>query len=494
MFAAKRSPALIDGRMDADFYAPLYVTIEDKLKASGMTLIRLGAKLSRVFKGAFDLPSSAYRDSGIPFIRVTQINRGYVELAETVFISPAAHQGEQKTAVKPRDLLFAKGGAYRHCAVVPDSVPDANISQDLIGAEPTSDLDSHYAGAFLNSQYGKPQLIRWQQGDAQPHLSNDSVRQIVFPFAIDKAQAYIGDKVRQAERLRTWAKSLETAFRTAIEESYPAIFGPIQLRGRTNRAGVAELDGNLNPGAFNPERVRIRRYLQENGGRRVDSVASIATPTSNTYRLQDAYLGLDGISSSSCMLTLSTVADDEVGGTVRVLSEGPAIGKLRPYLNKVCYVPAEMAGTFGSTELLCVRPNNGISGWFLYGVLKLESSVRQLNPVSTGSTLPRIDRADVLELMVPWHEDHEALGAELAKAQQAYLCAHRLTLAAKLLVEGLIDGLVSEADLQAAHAGRDADRAVLHRLTAKGVDVPGEPPLFPDLAQLEQVLADAAAN
>ena len=68
-----------------------------------------------------------------------------------------------------------------------------------------------------------------------------------------------------------------------------------------------------------------------------------------------------------------------------------------------------------------------------------------------------------------------------------------LTTAAKLLVEALIEGQVSESDLVAAQkaleaGNRSADREILSRLTRKGMDVASEPPLFPDLDGLYNAL------
>jgi hypothetical protein len=68
-----------------------------------------------------------------------------------------------------------------------------------------------------------------------------------------------------------------------------------------------------------------------------------------------------------------------------------------------------------------------------------------------------------------------------------------LTTAAKLLVEALIEGAVSEADLVAAQKAleandRSADRAILQRLTRKGMDAASEPALFPNLDALYDAL------
>ncbi|ALJ34263.1 hypothetical protein AEJ54_15635 [Azospirillum sp. Sp 7] len=78
------------------------------------------------------------------------------------------------------------------------------------------------------------------------------------------------------------------------------------------------------------------------------------------------------------------------------------------------------------------------------------------------------------------------------KAEDACLRAvERLVSSAKLLVEYLIDGRLSEADLIAAQKGleagkRDADRAVLQSLRqGDGADAP---PLIPDLDGLYALL------
>src|SRR6185369_8632938 len=135
---------------------------------------------------------------------------------------------------------------------------------------------------------------------------------------------------------------------------------------------------SLNPGEFNPDRLLVREYLRRRGGKTIANFAKVETPVTNTYGPHDNYIGLDSIGSSSGIIIPSTITRESVIGAVRVLAEGPVISKLRPYLNKVAYIPASLSGAVGSTELLCVRPHDSRIGWYLYGVLKLKSTVRQL--------------------------------------------------------------------------------------------------------------------
>ena len=71
--------------------------------------------------------------------------------------------------------------------------------------------------------------------------------------------------------------------------------------------------------------------------------------------------------------------------------------------------------------------------------------------------------------------------------------AKQLTITARQLVESLIEGKLSEAELKAAQEAlergdRSLDREILGRLTRKGMDLKDEPPLFSDLDALYAAL------
>ncbi|GEP02272.1 hypothetical protein MOX02_03100 [Methylobacterium oxalidis] len=308
------------------------------------------------------------------------------------------------------------------------------------------------------------------------------------------AQRYIGDKVRQAERLRERARRLEAEFCNAVAVALPSTSA---TAGKTSRVETSELGRNLNPGAYTPDRRAVRAAIRGAGGRSLDTFAGVESPTTDSYIRTTAYLGLDAIDSATCRLKPSTAEAEAVVGTARLLREGPALSRLRPYLNKVTYIPPSLAGGIGSTELLLVRPKAGVNGWFLYGVLKLESSVRQLNPVANGSTHPRVNREDVLDLLVPWRDDHEALGAKLQTAQTCYFASSALTATATALVERLIDGRITEADVVVAQKAldggdRSADREILMALRRS--DAPDGKLIISDIDILYPLLDESEDN
>ena len=95
---------------------------------------------------------------------------------------------------------------------------------------------------------------------------------------------------------------------------------------------------------------------------------------------------------------------------------------------------------------------------------------------------------DVLDVIVPWSNGHDAWGQKLAAAQLFYASASRLTTAARYIVEALIEQTITEAEVLSARNDARRDHQLLARLKTKGLDVLDAAPLFPDVdALLDEV-------
>ena len=481
-FSRTIAARLLPKRLDPDYYAPQHLADEEQFDRIGSILLGDTGKL---FAGPFGslLPTIAFVDNGIPLFRVGNVAEMEVNYEDLAKIPESLHQEIKASEITAGDLLIVKASVGEKICVVPSDIPKGNVTQHIIGLHPNGRCDMYFVAAALFGSYGRRQLQRRALGAIIQYLGVQEARTVLLPKLGSDAQAYIGNKVRQAETLRSRAKTTEGQFRAAISEE---ISRP-DKRAKFSRVTAGMLVGDLNPGRFDPDRLEVRNRLFANGGRRLSDFARIVTNNIDDYPRDQRYLGLDGISTSSIDITFETAAEADANGTSRKLLEGAVLSKLRPYLNKVGYISSEDAGAIGSTELLCVQSDE-VHGGYIYGVLKLETTTRQLNPISTGATLPRIGSADVLDVVVPWSDDHEVWGQRLAAAQLSYKSAKRLTTAARFLVEALIEQKVTEADLIAAHKDPERDRELLARLTTKGLDVADAPPLFPDLDALNELL------
>lgn len=111
----------------------------------------------------------------------------------------------------------------------------------------------------------------------------------------------------------------------------------------------------------------------------------------------------------------------------------------------------------------------------------------------SGAVQAGINLEDLREIRVPLapEDAQRSIGKSARNYIEAFRNAKRLTHAARMLVEALIERKVTEADLVAAHKSPPADRALLERMTLAGLDAIDTAPLFPDLDRLQELLAQS---
>ena len=467
--------------LSAQSYRPEVIKAKATVKALGNWSLLENLCSNKIGPG----PHPMYVNNGHPCLKTQNVGGIIAENDASGWITPECASQLVQHQVISEDLIMNLTGAGSIGRVsVYFGVDRPITNQHIARMTIKKPNDSCFVAAFLRTWWGERVIEQGISGaTGQLNIVNGQLRQIPIPLPDSDAQAYIGNKVRQANKLRNQAQHSEKQFVSVVAFNVPLVV----VRAKCSRNQPQASD--LNAGKFVPDRLEVRRALIASGGRRLGDFCTINAPNVSSFAPTRLFLGLEGISSSTIDLTFKTAAEAEVTGTARLLNEGAVISKLRPYLNKAAYISSEFAGSIGSTELLNIAAK-GVNAGYIYGVLKLETTVRQLNPVATGATHPRIAPEDLLDVIIPWHDDREKLGLALAGAQPRYVSARRLTIAACFLAEALIEQKITEADLIAAHTDPSKDRELLARLTLKGIDVLNEAPLFPNLDALFELITD----
>lgn len=161
---------------------------------------------SRICVGIVIQPTKYYEDEGVPAFRSANVREGSIDPSNFVHISPASNQLLAKSQVKAGDVLTVRTGYPGTSAVVPPEFEGANCI-DIIISTPGSQLLPEYLCEWINSSFGKGQVLRQQGGMAQQHFNVGEMQELLV------ALPPINEQIKIWERIKSIAEKL------ALEQS-----------------------------------------------------------------------------------------------------------------------------------------------------------------------------------------------------------------------------------------------------------------------------------
>lgn len=200
----------ITSRMDAEYFHPSYLEIERILKRlsenPNFKVVRFQDISTRIRKGIFSILKTEYKKEGIPFIRVSNIKNLMIDEENLTFISEERNEKEMKTCLNPKDIVVSKGGTIGEVAIIPPYMPEANISQDVIGISIKSrKVFPEYVCVYLASKFGNLWFKRNRSQQTHPHLGLQPVRELPVPIPSKEQQFKVSNMINDAVRLNNEA-------------------------------------------------------------------------------------------------------------------------------------------------------------------------------------------------------------------------------------------------------------------------------------------------
>jgi len=186
-------------RIDAETYRPFYMEIENAVLENAYTTL---GEISKIFKkGIFDIKSSVYSDSGIPFVRISNLKQMGISTNDIIFIPKEENDKNLNTYLSKGDIILSKT-AYPSASIV--QLENCNTSQDTVAIKLKKNcgIDSAYLVAFLNSKYGFFQMQRWFTGNVQMHLNLTDGKGIFIPKLSTDFQERISAEFWESFRLK----------------------------------------------------------------------------------------------------------------------------------------------------------------------------------------------------------------------------------------------------------------------------------------------------
>jgi type I restriction enzyme S subunit len=506
-------PSRLTDRLDAVYYHPSFLENEDRLNSSSIKILRLKTLVKEGRRSIYfrtqTMQIGEAPNDWVPFLTADDLGEDgfFVNLDARRRVSPSFADKYPKGQLRGNELLVKVKGPNQTTAYN-EMTPENRVlvSGTIWGGLVKKDrVDPHYLVSALSCPYAAIARSRLRTNLNVEFLAPDDLLNLELPIPETRVtQTYIGNKVRLAERLRNRAQELEARVNNIFESvglfidtsfkrcncvppellnnrldylhyrsDLLANFKKISqfstaLLGDT-RHFINLSDGDHGNPAYGQGPIYIR--VSEIKGNRLDETIA--------FRLDEAYAATI---SSSCWAKPGDVVFSIVGtlGAVAVIrpeSKGimsRGIAKVTPISLPVYYVKAYMRSLAFSKELL------------RYSVGTIQRGVYLESLLDIG--LPILEKS-LIDLIALMEES----------ADDSIIFSQQLTTAAKLLVEALIEGKITEDELKTAQEAlqrgdRELDQLILSRLTRKGFDVKGEPPLFPDLDTLYEAIDQLDAD
>lgn len=190
------------GRLDAEYYQPKYDDLFEKL--SCLNCKRLGKIVS--IKKSFDPGSDAYQETGIPFIRVSDISKDGIEKTE-LHLSPIDFDIPE---LKPKKdtILFSKDGSIGIAYKVQSDLNVFTSGALLHLVTTDSSILPDYLTLVLNSVVVKLQAERDSNGAIIQHWKPSDIENVIIPILPEAIQTKIASLIQQSFECKAQSKQL----------------------------------------------------------------------------------------------------------------------------------------------------------------------------------------------------------------------------------------------------------------------------------------------
>jgi type I restriction enzyme S subunit len=498
MEASRVNEGTLTERLDAEFYRPVFLRNDSMLLAlpKSYTVAGVSDQVKLGYTGPID---SYYGDTGALFLTSKNLAEGKVEVGEdTERIRFEIHSGVlASTQAKAGDLLLSRTGTVGKAAVLHDAEEKYNFAAHLFAIRLKKGVDGDFLAAFFNSTPGRLQSERMQRGTIIQGLSIFDIPGMKVPVPQFSAQKYIGDKARQAERLRSITLRVSAFISSEIDGMFSddvrnSIRSHTEIRH--SRVAQTQLTDRLDSRYYSEAYVQINSLLKNEKSLNDVTLKVECGPFGGNAIADDLY-EVDGLPFIRPLNLTGCIFDQSK--IVRVSSTRLKQFGLKEYDGENLFfarvgtpAAAYFSGAVSISPNVIIAQGKSDSADVaylqcfcssVYGLLQLQQELKEGVQPTTST-----DAVRGMKVFLPKPEKQIEIGNLYRSREKSRLISESLVAAAKLLVESLIERNVTEDELIHAQMrlenGEDsADRAILSRLFEGGWDATETRPLFPDL-------------
>lgn len=209
-------------RLDAHYYNYISQLAVDNIRKSSCELKTLEDVTERVFFCNRFTRTFVEKEHGIPYLAGKNIIQ--IRPSDIPYLSKAQTEDLDQYRLRKGWILMSCSGTIGRTCFVWENYEDHVATHDLIRIIPNlEEIDAGYLNAFLTSQYGREQVLRYRHGSVIDHVTPGQIQNVLVPRPHRKEQEAIGDMVRKAYELRAEAICLEDEAQEILKKELQAL-------------------------------------------------------------------------------------------------------------------------------------------------------------------------------------------------------------------------------------------------------------------------------
>jgi restriction endonuclease S subunit len=390
-------------RIDAEYYKPEYLEIDQKIKR--LKHFQFNQIISS-FSSGKNLPQIEYCKNKIAYIRTQNVRPILIDKEGITCINP---QVQNPPLLEEGDLLFVRvGEGVGNSSIITSQWANSSYSDNVIRIK-VRYLDPYFVIVFLNSNVGKKYLERVKKGSARSLISKENINLIKIFEPLPKIAQYCRDTIKEAQILIANSESIYSQAETLLlEELGLKDFKPEYEKTYNAKLSDAFSAHRIDAEYFQAAYEEVVRKIKEypNGFskllKHVENIKPNFDPTK--YPDEDfCYVELADIDSSIGIIhSVNKVKGGEAPSRARrLLKEGDVIvSSVEGSLEKVALVDREHNGCLASTGFFQFRPLD-ILPEVLLVLSKTIVLQSQLKKKCSGTILTAVPKESLRDIIIP---------------------------------------------------------------------------------------------
>ncbi|EGQ9972869.1 restriction endonuclease subunit S [Vibrio vulnificus] len=424
-------------------------------------------------------------ETGIPVLRVNNVNNGNLDLADVLKVSPDIEKKYKRTRLEGGEVLLTLVGSTGQSFVAPKYLSGWNVPRAIAVIRADKTIGANWINICLQSSETKHFLDVRANTTVQKTLNLKDVRDIpilIPPSNVKKTIEDISESLRIKIELNTQTNQTLEQIAQAIFKSWFVDFDPVKAKIETLAEGGSADDAELaamsvisaktldelnslkasNPEAFNKLAQTAALFPKdldsETGtpaGWNSGVIADIAKLNANSWTKKNRpeqvhYVDLSNTKNGR-IETVTTYGFDEAPSRARrILNSGDTIiGTVRPGNRAFAFIGETEKPLTGSTGFAVLSPKEEFWTSFVYLATTNDDAIDEYARLADGGAYPAIkpevvaDTPCVLPTKDIAQKFWQLTGAMLKKAHQARLENEELAKTRDTLLPKLLSGEIN---------------------------------------------------